>query len=149
LDIQRAACLAGVDEALTLLDGQSHTALAACDLTLIASGTATLEAALFKRPMVIAYNMPWLSWQIMRRKQRQPWVGLPNILCGEFVVPELLQAAATPQALAQSLLDWLASPERMQALQQRFTTLHTDLSRDTTRLACDVIQTLCERKHAP
>jgi lipid-A-disaccharide synthase len=149
LDIQRVARLAGVEDALTLLDGQSHTALAACDLTLIASGTATLEAALFKRPMVIAYNMPWLSWQIMRRKQRQPWVGLPNILCGEFVVPELLQAAATPQALAQSLLDWLASPERMQALQQRFTTLHTDLSRDTPRLACDVIQTLCERKQAP
>jgi ribonuclease HII len=64
-----------------IVTGQSHTVLAACDVTLIASGTATLEAALFKRPMVIAYNMNWLSWQIMRRKQLQPWVGLPNILC--------------------------------------------------------------------
>ena len=145
--IQQAAQLAGVADALTLLDGQSHLALAACDLTLIASGTATLEAALFKRPMVIAYNMPWLSWQIMRRKQLQPWVGLPNILCGEFAVPELLQDAATPQALAQSLLDWLNAPEKIQALQQRFTTLHSDLKRDTVQLACDVIQTLCDRKY--
>ncbi len=145
--IQQAAQLAGMADALTLLDGQSHLALAACDLTLIASGTATLEAALFKRPMVIAYNMPWLSWQIMRRKQLQPWVGLPNILCGEFAVPELLQDAATPQALAQSLLDWLNAPEKIQALQQRFTTLHSDLKRDTVQLACDVIQTLCDRKY--
>lgn len=144
--ILQAAQQAGVADALTLLDGQSHPALAACDLTLIASGTATLEAALFKRPMVIAYNMPWLSWQIMRRKQLQPWVGLPNILCGEFAVPELLQDAATPQALAQSLLDWLNAPEKIQALQQRFTTLHSDLKRDTVKLACDVIQTLCDRK---
>ena len=85
---------------IQIVAGQSHTVLAACDVTLIASGTATLEAALFKRPMVIAYNMNWLSWQIMRRKQLQPWVGLPNILCSDFVVPELLQEAATPQALA-------------------------------------------------
>ncbi len=144
--ILQAAEKAGVADVLTLLDGQSHAALAACDLTLIASGTATLEAALFKRPMVIAYNMPWLSWQIMRRKQLQPWVGLPNILCGEFAVPELLQDAATPQALAQSLLDWLNAPEKIKALQQRFTALHHDLKRDTVQLACDVIQTLCDRK---
>lgn len=143
--ILQAAEKAGVADVLTLLDGQSHPALAACDLTLIASGTATLEAALFKRPMVIAYNMPWLSWQIMRRKQLQPWVGLPNILCGEFAVPELLQDAATPQALAQSLLDWLSSPEKIKALQERFTSLHSDLKRDTVQLACDVIQTLCDR----
>ena len=84
-------------DCFTVVNGQSHAALAACDVTLIASGTATLEAALFKRPMVIAYHQNWLSWQIMRRKRLQPWVGLPNILCAEFVVPELLQDAATPQ----------------------------------------------------
>ncbi|MEY2690293.1 MAG: hypothetical protein RL375_4493 [Pseudomonadota bacterium] len=65
---------------LTLLDGQSHTALAACDLTLIASGTATLEAALFKRPMVIVYKLSPISWWLMKRLSYQPWVGLPNIL---------------------------------------------------------------------
>ncbi len=135
-ELVRASGLQGV----TVLDGRSHDALAACDATLIASGTATLEAALFKRPMVIAYNMNWLSWQIMRRKQLQPWVGLPNILCGEFVVPELLQDAATPQALARGMLDWLDAPERITALQQRFTELHHTLKCDTAQLATDAIE---------
>ncbi|MEP6723280.1 MAG: lipid-A-disaccharide synthase [Variovorax sp.] len=123
-----------------VLDGQSHTALAACDVTLIASGTATLEAALFKRPMVIAYNMHSLSWRLMHRQQLQPWVGLPNILCGDFVVPELLQDAATPEALAEATLAWLAAPDRVAALQQRFTALHDELRRDTPTLCADAIQ---------
>jgi hypothetical protein len=111
--IEEAARGAGLGDSLQIVTGQSHTVLAACDVTLIASGTATLEAALFKRPMVIAYNMNWLSWQIMRRKKLQPWVGLPNILCGDFVVPELLQGAATPQAMAHAVLAWLDAPERI------------------------------------
>jgi lipid-A-disaccharide synthase len=138
--IGQYAAASGLGDALMLLDGQSHTALAACDVTLIASGTATLEAALFKRPMVIAYNMNWLSWQIMRRKQLQPWVGLPNILSGEFVVPELLQDAATPQALARETLAWLDAPERCTRLQHRFSDLHHLLRRDTARLATDAIE---------
>jgi lipid-A-disaccharide synthase len=129
--------------ALHIVDGQSHTALAACDVTLIASGTATLEAALFKRPMVIAYRMGALSWQIMRRKRLQPWVGLPNILCANFVVPELLQDAATPQAMAQEVLRWLDAPgrepEKITRLEQRFTALHTELQRDTPTLAAHAI----------
>ena len=139
-----AARAAGLGDALVVIPGQSHTALAACDVTLIASGTATLEAALFKRPMVIAYNMNWLSWQIMRRKQLQPWVGLPNILCGEFVVPEYLQEAATPQALSQAVLAWLDAPARITALQQRFTALHHTLRRDTAQLATDAIEQVLE-----
>lgn len=142
--IAAAARAAGLGEALQVIPGQSHTALAACDVTLIASGTATLEAALFKRPMVIAYNMNWLSWQIMRRKQLQPWVGLPNILCGEFVVPEYLQEAATPQALSQAVLAWLDAPARITALQQRFTALHHTLRRDTAQLATDAIEQVLE-----
>ena len=138
--IQRLAAASGLGDALQVLDGQSHAALAACDVTLIASGTATLEAALFKRPMVIAYNMNALSWQIMRRKQLQPWVGLPNILCEDFVVPELLQRASTPQALARETLKWLDDPERIRALQQRFTELHHTLRRDTVLLATDAIE---------
>ena len=114
--------------------------LAACDATLIASGTATLEAALFKRPMVIAYNMNALSWQLMKRKQLQPWVGLPNILCQDFVVPELLQGAATPQALAQAVLTWFDEPRKAEALRQRFTELHQLLRRDTAALATDAIE---------
>jgi lipid-A-disaccharide synthase len=113
-------------------------------VALVASGTATLEAALFKRPMVIAYNMNVLSWLMMKRKQMQPWVGLPNILCGEFVVPELLQKQATPQALAQALLAWLDAPEKIAALQQRFVQLHEELLRDTPKLAAVAIESVLQ-----
>ena len=146
--IERLADEAGVRADLQILAGQSHAALAACDVTLIASGTATLEAALFKRPMVIAYNMNWLSWQIMRRKKLQPWVGLPNILCQDFVVPELLQDAAAPEALAAALLQWVdakyAAPEKIATLEQRFTMLHAELQRDTSQLASNAIQKILE-----
>jgi lipid-A-disaccharide synthase len=124
---------------LTLLDGRSHEALAACDVTVIASGTATLEAALFKRPMVIGYRMNTLSWQIMKRKRLQPWVGLPNILCQDFVVPERLQGDATPDRLAADVLAWLDDPDRAKALTARFTELHLTLRRDTARTATDAI----------
>ena len=146
--IELAARQAGVLDRVQILCGQSHTALAACDVTLIASGTATLEAALFKRPMVIAYNMNWLSWQIMRHKKLQPWVGLPNILSHDFVVPEFLQDAATPQALAGSVLAWLdayaTAPAKIKALHQKFTALHAELQRDTPKLATDAIQKVLE-----
>ena len=142
--IHQAAQASGMQAHLQIVPGQSHTVLAACDVTLIASGTATLEASLFKRPMVIAYHMGWLSWQIMRRKQLQPWVGLPNILCQDFVVPELLQEAATPRALADAVLLWLetsdAASEKIKALQQKFTALHHELQRDTPQLAAHAIQ---------
>jgi len=115
---------------------------------LIASGTATLEAALFKRPMVIAYHMNWLSWLIMKRQKLQPWVGLPNILCAEFVVPELLQDAATPRALADATLAWLDAPTkdplRLQSLQTKFAALHGELQRDTATIATDAIQKLLQ-----
>ncbi len=144
-EIERIASELGAPN-LQILHGQSHTALAACDVTLIASGTATLEAALFKRPMVIAYNMNWLSWRIMQRKQLQPWVGLPNILCKEFVVPELLQDAATPKALSEAVLRWVdikeREPAKIVALEKRFAHLHTELQRDTSKLATDAIENI-------
>ncbi len=131
-------------EKMHIIRGRSHEVLAACDVTLIASGTATLEAALYKRPMVISYSMHPLSWRMMRRKQLQPWVGLPNILCRDFVVPELLQDAATPEALSAALLQWLAacehSPSIIEALEQRFTALHHELQRDTAQLAAHAIE---------
>jgi lipid-A-disaccharide synthase len=136
---RRAGLSEGVQAGLQILEGQSHLALAACDLTLIASGTATLEAALFKRPMVIAYRMNAISWQIMKRQALQPWVGLPNILLRQMAVPELLQQDATPQRLAQAVLDWLQSPARMAAVQNQFVQLHDALRRDTPTLATDAI----------
>ena len=142
--IEHIAQQCGLGDALQVVAGQSHTALAACDVTLIASGTATLEAALFKRPMVIGYRMHALSWRLMRRKQLQPWVGLPNILCGEFVVPELIQDAATPPALAAAVLQWFDArrhdPQRLTALEQRFTALHHSLLRNTPQLAAEAIR---------
>jgi lipid-A-disaccharide synthase len=124
---------------LQLLNGQSHAALAACDVTLIASGTATLEAALFKRPMVIGYRMHALSWQLMKRLRYQPWVGLPNILSRDFVVPELIQEDCQPAALAAATLRWLDDHAAAAALARRFDDLHLSLRRDTARCAADAL----------
>jgi len=147
--IEALATEAGMAGCIQIVAGQSHTVLAACDATLIASGTATLEAALFKRPMVIAYNMHWLSWKLMQRKQLQPWVGLPNILSEEFVVPELLQDRANPQALADAMLQWFDAmdrePAKIEALQHRFLALHHTLRRDTSLLATDAIEKILMR----
>lgn len=143
--LQQLVQQAGLERHVTVLAGQSHQALAACDATLIASGTATLEAALLKRPMVIAYAMHAFSAWLMRRKQLQPWVGLPNILCREFVVPELLQEAASPQALAAAVADWLDHPDKVLALQNRFNALHLVLRRDTATLATNAIEKVLGR----
>jgi lipid-A-disaccharide synthase len=122
-----------------LLDGGSHDALAACDVTLVASGTATLEAALFKRPMVITYVVSWFNFQRMKRLRLQPWVGLPNVLCRDFIVPELLQDAATPEALARATIEWLDDAARCERVRVRFLELHHLLRRDTVRESADAI----------
>jgi lipid-A-disaccharide synthase len=144
--VKQAAKDSGMGGRVQIVSGQSHTVLAACDATLVASGTATLEAALFKRPMVIAYRMGALSWFWMRRKRLQPWVGLPNILCGEFVVPEFLQDQATPQALAEASLQWLdckgSDPSVLRQLEARFDVLHESLRRDTGALAAQAIDNM-------
>jgi lipid-A-disaccharide synthase len=123
-----------------VLDGQSHEALAACDVTLIASGTATLEAALFKRPMVITYVMHWLTYQLMKRMAYQPWVGLPNILLRDFAVPELLQSEATPDNLARAAFRWLDDPKACASLVHRFEGLHQQLRCNTAQAATNAIE---------
>ena len=125
---------------ITLLDGRSHEALAACDVALVASGTATLEAALFKRPMVITYTMHWLTWQMMKRMKYQPWVGLPNILLNDFAVPELLQGDATPARLAAAAFKWLDDAPARAALTPRFDALHRSLRRNTAQAASHAIE---------
>ncbi|HEX2544833.1 MAG TPA: lipid-A-disaccharide synthase [Ramlibacter sp.] len=130
---------------LVIVTGQSHAAMAACDIALVASGTATLETALFKRPMVISYRTHWLTYALMKPRHLQPWVGLPNILCRDFVVPELLQSNAKPELLARALGDWFEQPERMHAVQQKFRTLHAELKRDTATLATDAIEKVLAR----
>lgn len=138
--ISQLARLGPAPRHLTIVTGQSHPVLAACDVALVASGTATLEAALFKRPMVISYHTHWLTYGLMKPRQLQPWVGLPNILCRDFVVPELLQSNAKPELLRGALAAWLDSPDRMQAVQAKFRGLHELLKRDTATLATDAIE---------
>lgn len=130
---------------LQLLDGRSHEALAACDVTLVASGTATLEAALFKRPMVIAYRMNALNWWRMKGKNYQPWVGLPNVLAREFIVPELIQDACTPEALAREGLAWLDDAPRYARAQACFENQHQMLRCNTALQASDAIAKIIQR----
>ncbi len=132
-------------ENLLVTVGQSHTVLEASDVVLAASGTATLEAALFKKPIVVGYKMPSLTAWIMRNKGLLPYVSLPNILCGEMVVPEFLQYYCAPEPIAYRLLDEL-EPRRRAELAARFTQLHSSLLRPTAQLASDAIDRVIKAK---
>ncbi|MBT0960171.1 lipid-A-disaccharide synthase [Denitromonas iodatirespirans] len=127
------------DLPLSLLFGHAVDAMTAADVVLVASGTASLEAALLKRPMVIAYRMGALQYRLMKRMAYLPWVGLPNILCRESVVPEMLQDNATPAALGEALARWFDDADARRALAERFTELHHTLRQDTAQRAADVI----------
>lgn len=120
---------------ITLLFGHAQDAMIVADGVLVASGTATLEAALLKRPMVITYRMPALSYWLMKRKRYQPYVGLPNILCGRFVVPELVQEDATPGNLSQALLNLVNDKDAIAGLERTFTELHLTLRQNTAQKA--------------
>jgi len=124
---------------ITLLFGHAQDAMIVADCVLVASGTATLEAALLKRPMVITYRMPALSRWLMKRKIYQPYFGLPNILCGKFVVPELIQDDAMPENLAQALLNLLESKNAAAQLEQTFLGLHRSLRQNTAHKAANAI----------
>jgi lipid-A-disaccharide synthase len=122
-----------------LLDGRSHDAMVAADVVLLASGTATLETALLRRPMVITYRMPRLTAWMIRRRAQLTYVGLPNILAGEMVVPELLQDAATPQALARAVVDLLNDAPRRARISERFSHMLAELKQDNAQKAADAI----------
>jgi lipid-A-disaccharide synthase len=135
------------DIQIHLLNGMADEVLEASDVVLIASGTATLQAALWKKPMVISYRVPWLTAQIMKRQGYLPYVGLPNILCGEFVVPELLQDDATPENLANALQEWLEHPSKVNALKERFMHMHEILRRPTGLLVAQAVaQTIANQR---
>jgi lipid-A-disaccharide synthase len=138
------------DIQIHLLDGMADEVLEASDVVLIASGTATLQAALWKKPMVISYKVPWLTAQIMKRQGYLPYVGLPNILCGEFVVPELLQGEATSEKLATALQDWLNNPVKVSKLKERFVQMHETLRRPTGLLVAQAVaQTIANNRKSP
>ncbi|MWV17674.1 lipid-A-disaccharide synthase [Pseudomonas sp. L-22-4S-12] len=133
---QLEALLASRDLPLLLLDGQSHEALAACDAVLIASGTATLEALLYKRPMVVAYRVAPLTYRILKRLVKSPYISLPNLLAERMLVPELIQDAATPDALAQALVPLLDNGVEQT---QGFDVIHRALRQDASQQAADAV----------
>ncbi|SES70978.1 MULTISPECIES: lipid-A-disaccharide synthase [unclassified Pseudomonas] len=141
--VQIETLLEGRNLPLTLLDGQSHLALAACDAVLIASGTATLEALLYKRPMVVAYRLAPLTFWILKRMVKSPYISLPNLLAQRLLVPELLQDDATPEALAQTLLPLIEGGEEQT---RGFDDIHRILRRDASNQAADAVLTLIGQK---
>lgn len=124
---------------LTILFGHARDAIAAADVVLVASGTATLEAALYRKPMVITYKMAELSYRLMSRMRYQPWVGLPNIIAGEFLVPELLQHEATPENLAQALINLLNDPTAARRLPERLDEIRRLLRQGTAARATEAV----------
>lgn len=126
--------------------GVGRLVMSAADVVIMASGTATLEAMLLKRPMVVAYRLHWLTWLIARLLVRIPFVSLPNLLAGRAVVPELLQHQATPENLAQATLDWLTQPQRRLEAEAEFLQQHERLRRDASKTGAEAIaQLLAER----
>lgn len=134
--------LAGRDLPLTLLNGRSHEALAACDAVLIASGTATLEALLYKRPMVVAYRVAPLTYRILKRLVKSPYISLPNLLAERLLVPELIQDSATPEALAQAVAPLI---DGGQVQTEGFDVIHRALRRDASVSAADAVLKLAGR----
>ncbi|MEW5863303.1 MAG: lipid-A-disaccharide synthase [Pseudomonadota bacterium] len=124
---------------LTLLFGHSHEALAAADVALVASGTATLEAALFKTPLVITYRQSPVTWALMRRMLYLPYIGLPNILAGQPLVPEFVQERATPGALAEALAALLADAAARRRQVEKFREIHRILRQNTAQKAADAV----------
>jgi lipid-A-disaccharide synthase len=124
---------------LSILFGHAHLAMEASDAVLAASGTATLEAALLKRPMVIAYRVSQLSWHIVRHMLYLPFIGLPNILMGRKLVPELLQKNATPEKLAEALMQLVHDKQAVQEIQREFTALHESLRQNTEEKAAEAV----------
>ena len=131
---------------LTITEGKAQVAMTAADAILVKSGTVTLEAALLKKPMVISYKVPWLTGQIMQRQGYLPYVGLPNILAGRFVVPEILQHFATPQALADATLKQLNDDANRATLTEIFTEMHHALRQNTAQRAAEAVAQVLETR---
>ncbi len=131
--------------AIRLVDGQSQLCMAASDVVLMASGTTTLEAMLLKRPMVVAYKMARLSYAIISRLLKVPYVALPNLLANKKLIPEFLQNDATVENLGAALLAILNDPEVVQDMQQQFSVIHQNIRRDADRCAARAILRLMDQ----
>jgi lipid-A-disaccharide synthase len=127
---------------LSLLTGQAHRAMAAADVVLLASGTASLEAMLLKKPMVVAYRLNPITHWLARRLVHIEWFSLPNLLAQQALVPEFLQNNVNPETLGPALLHWLESPNEVQALQQQFLQLHQQLQQSASEQAAQAVLAL-------
>lgn len=135
-----------IDYPIHLVNGQSQAVMAAADVVLMASGTTALEAMLLKRPMVIAYKLSWLSWAILSRMVKTPYVGLPNLLAGKKLVPELLQDDATPENMSAAVMHYFEHPQETQALRDTFYDMHQSIKRNASDRAADAIAQLIQTK---
>lgn len=150
--LRKEEILAGINDAnlvnVYVTDGASRTVMAAADVLMMASGTATLEGALFKKPMVVGYRLGAVTYFIVSLLIKLPYVALPNLLCDKEMVPELIQTALTPEALAQAVSAWWEQPERAAALADRFQALHEQLRRGANQRAAEAVCQVIEKQHA-
>lgn len=147
-DIEALLAEAGLDALIfddRLGPGVGRLVMAAADVVVLASGTATLEAMLLKKPMVVAYKLHWLTWLIVRFMAKTAWVGLPNVLANETLVPELLQSAATPAAVEAATVRWLKDDAYRDSRLRRFTALHEQLRQNADVKSADAVQRLLEK----
>ncbi|MEO6697570.1 MAG: lipid-A-disaccharide synthase, partial [Gammaproteobacteria bacterium] len=136
---EEAVSVYAPDLPVTLLDGQTHEALQAADIALIASGTATLEALLFKRPMVVAYRLAWLTARLVKLMLRVAYFSLPNLLAGRKLVQEFSQDQVTPDNLGRALLELLEDPQRTAHLRETFTAIHRSLRKNASDQAAKAV----------
>lgn len=142
-EIQAGIQAAGLENIL-VLDGQSRTAMAAADVLMMASGTATLEGALYKKPMVVGYRLGPITYWLLSMLIQIKHVALPNLLCSEPLIPELIQHAMTPENLCAAVLNWFKNPAEVSALQHSFTELHQLLRQNASATAAQVVRQLIE-----
>jgi len=131
--------------ALTLTEGDSRTVMSAADCILMASGTASLEGMLLKKPMVVAYKMAPISYAIISRMLKAPYVSLPNLLAGKEIVPELLQDAVTPDSLFENVKQLMDSEDNRQEVIDTWNSIHQSLQRDANKTAAAAVLDLCQR----
>jgi lipid-A-disaccharide synthase len=135
-------------KAFELIDGQSHLAMQAADLVMLASGTATLEAMLLKRPMIVCYKLSAFTWALASRLVKVPYVSLPNLLAGRELVPEFLQGEVNATALSREMFTWLDDSARQQSLYKVFDQIHRDIRRDASRQAAETIAAFIEERQS-
>lgn len=144
-DIEAQLLAAGLEAGIfdnSLGAGVGRLVMGAADAVVLASGTATLEAMLLKKPMVVAYRLHWLTFFIARFMVKSPYISLPNLLAGEKLVPELVQRAATPRAIARETLHWLEDAAYRERSLRRFTGLHESLRQNADQRAADAVARL-------